>query len=162
MKDNWRNMPAGAALDRRVAERLGYRVERAMYAPYPSPVWVLTRPGDHGEKEFISDFGWTLDEAWSWAFDPEIEIDGEIVSLVPLYSRDASVPLPLAEGEEIEIHELWSGTFAARCNQPLSSRLAETQGELMTADTLALARLRAWLAHDDAKRGDENEVKTDV
>jgi hypothetical protein len=68
------------------------------------------------------------------------------------YGTNANIRLPLAEGEEFEIHELWSGKCVARVYQSLSSRVSTMYGEYMEGDTLALARCRAWLAWQDRNK----------
>lgn len=116
MNDNWRELPAGNALDRLVAERLG--LNPSIGSNYHG--WFYVKDGTEYR--------------------------------IPAYSSDAAAPLPLAEGKILETAETWKGNFHARIVPFTSDKMDALNQSWQHADTLALARLRAWLAHDDEIR----------
>lgn len=130
MTDDWRSLD-GPALDRLVAERLGWTE-------------IVIVESEYGD--YVS--GWTE----SLEGIPPGETEHRHFRPV---SRDAAAPLPLAEGERIVMIERHDGTFSAQAQPHLWGHFFDQDWPTMEADTLALARLRAWLARDDAKRDQE-------
>lgn len=132
MTDDWRAAVPGPALDRLVAERLGWTDIRETEGWY-----------ENSESE-----GW---EKYIEGYPPNF--DGIGHRRVPDWYRDAAAPLPLAEGEVLEMSQTWKGTFSARIVPATSDKMDALSQTWQHATTLALARVRAWLARDDAKRG---------
>jgi hypothetical protein len=141
----WRTLTAGIEMDKAIAKRLGYRVKKVHWTPaaptHRGWMYALTDPSTGEHAAFGAE---TKAAAWQLASRHQRESSAVFL---PHFSTDAHVPLPLEEGEEIEIHELWTGNCAAMVRQPLLG----TQSELMEGVTLAEARCLAWLAWHDCK-----------
>lgn len=121
-EENVASIEAGLPLDIAVATALGWRIDeqRTMYDDKGEVVWL---------KCPLGDTAWEQVHMWK----------------MPHYSADANIRLPMVEGEEFQIHELWSGKCVARIYQGLASNLKDHFGEWMEGDTIAEARCRAWL-----------------
>lgn len=130
---DWKTLDAGAALDRLVAERLaGMKVMGTPVAYYQYPV---------GDKFATICLWWSTPDGWQ--FHP--------------FSTDAAAPLPLGPNDLFDMEEYTSGWG---CRATVRNRYDERETcKWETAPTLALARLRAWLARDDAKRAAETDVQ---
>lgn len=130
---------AGVVLDRLIAERLGYRLERR------GADWFIVIPSEPEGFYFGDGDDYpTLDSAWERAF---INVDGS--TDIPRHSRDANaaLALPISEGASIELLVLSNGKALACIPLNVSSVLAEASPPFEEAATPALAVCRAWLAY---------------
>jgi len=113
---DWRDIPSERELDKRIAISLGWRVER----------W--------------SGGGWNVYDPKGFRFGSYVQAE-DALEFLPFYSTDANAPLPIAPGTVIEIQEMPGSHYAARFVVTVSGKAHEWR----IADTLAEARVRAWL-----------------
>lgn len=140
---DWRGLPAGNALDRLMAERLGWRIaENADLPDKELWPWLAVSPNGRLVALDVSRQN-PLDEAWDNAFwAPEGD------PIIPRFSRDANAELPL-DDVQMETYQFYGNHFTARISVPHSSSLRDIDVPLEEADTLALVRVRAYLAWGD-------------
>jgi len=150
---SWRDLPAGPELDILVAKRLGWRItvhDQQSYSLSSQNGWVGLE---------VNQATWRVDEdsAWRDVFTQHIGLGG-----IAHWSTDANATL-YAPDAELDLRQYGSACYA-RYTIPVSSRMADHSVLYEEAPTLALARVRAWLAHmdrQDAPRAVAQEVSVD-
>lgn len=142
---DWRAMPAGDDLDRFIAERLGWYIEKQSNEDYPGVgtefEWYLVKPNELAR--FVCDYEEgreTLDQAWANALE---RFDGH--SDIPHFSRDtdaALAVLPCTPDSAVMLYKNygWNGSWQVHI-----SFFYGRKSFMASAETLALAACRVWL-----------------
>jgi hypothetical protein len=138
---DWRTLEAGRELDRVVAERLGWRVAKG--EGEDAEWWVARREGTE-DWELITQIEYCddVDAAWIQAFRTYEGCDSQL----PLYSRDANAALP---GEYVAWQERggWYACYEIQAfSGPHDWTIKADTRLTQSGDTLAEARIKAWLA----------------
>lgn len=145
-KADWRDMEAGATLDRAVAERLGWHIEIRTEDGIDE-WWVVLSESQYNYVGQSSDFG-SEDEAWARVFHTYECVND---AMLPLYSRDANaaLALPTLPGLRMEVIRgtSWLCSFIREAKRP-DPDYAVASG---TGDTPAMAIVECWLKWMETK-----------
>lgn len=135
-KVDWRELPAGAGLDRIVAKRLGYVID--IISTPPDYQVNLAKPDGslHALKYTI------YEHIWRDLFNYHI----------PQFSRDANAALP-GDCAVWNISNTWYACYEVQVFENVHEwTLLATEKLVQSGQALAEARSRAWLAWKDVQR----------